>query len=116
LARTREQQAELVQLRARLAQLESAGPAHGTDDEGDAPEPGRPWYQPSPEKLAAWVATCHVRTDEPAIDRYEPLTRPDPTRGITADEIDGFNAAMAETTRHWQDLVRSLYIETTGDT
>ena len=82
----------------------------------DVPEPGRVWHDPSPEKLAEWVATCHVRVDEPALDRFTPLTRPDGERGITADELGDYNTALTEVQTRWKELTRSLYIELTGDT
>jgi hypothetical protein len=115
LARTHLQQAELHQLRARVAQLEktASGP------EGlwkDVPEPGRVWHDPSPERLAEWVATCHVRVDEPGLDRFTPLTRPDNDRGIAADDLGDYNAALTEVQKQWKELTRSLYIEITGDT
>ena len=37
-------------------------------------------------------------------------------RGITASEIGDYNAALTEVQKRWKDLIRSLYIETTGDT
>lgn len=115
LARTHLQQAELAQLRARIAKLEKTP----GDPEGvafDAPEPGRPWHDPSPEKLAEWVATCHVRVDEPALDRFTPLTEPNEHSGVTADELGDYNAALTEVQTRWKELTRSLYIEITGDT
>lgn len=115
LVRTQLQQAELNQLRARVVQLEKT--AASVDGEAkDVPEPGRVWHDPSLEKLAEWVATCHVRTDEPALDRFTPLTEPDKARGIAASEIGDYNAALTEVQKRWKDLTRSLYIETTGDT
>lgn len=109
LARTREQQAQLIALRARLARLEPTAAPAATEDAADS---GRPWYDPSPEQLAAWVASCTVRADVPDFEHGAPT----PPSGATADEVDGFNAAMADTARRWHDLVRSLYLETTGDT
>jgi hypothetical protein len=116
LVRTRAQQAQLNQLRARVALLEQT--ARATDAPGavDIPEPGRTWHDPSPERLAAWVADCHVRTDAPDLDRFSPLTEPDKTLGITADELADYNAAMTGVMKQWKDLVRSLYLEATGDT
>jgi hypothetical protein len=112
LARTRQQEVQLAALRTRLAQLEDV-PV--TRSALEAAEPGRLWHDPSPEKLAGWVAECHVRIDEPAIDRFSPLTEPDTTRGVTAAELDGYNAALTEQTKPWKDLVRRLYLETTSD-
>jgi hypothetical protein len=112
VARAQVQQVELNRLRARVAQLETAG----SESVGvDVPEPGRVWHDPSPEKLAEWVATCHVRTDEPAIDRFTPRTEPDPSRGLTAGDLDDYNAAVTDVQKRFKDLVRSLYIEITGD-
>jgi len=115
VARARVQQAELNRLRARVTQLEKV-PGAPDGEARDVPEPGRLWHDPSPEKLAEWVATCHVRSDEPALDRFTPLTEPNPQRGITASELDDYNAAITEVQKQWKDLTRSLYIEITGDT
>ncbi|HEX8107689.1 MAG TPA: hypothetical protein VF516_08160, partial [Kofleriaceae bacterium] len=109
LARTREQQAQLIELRAQLARLEPTAAPAATEDGAD---PDRPWHDPSPEQLAAWVKTCHLRFDMPDFEHGMPT----PGSGVTAEEVDGFHAAMAETGRRWQDLVHSLYVETTGDT
>ena len=103
-ARDRAQQAELAALRARIAQLEHAAAAASTAAD-------LPWHDPSPEQLAAWVATCRVRTDIPDFEHGAPS----PGSNVRPDEIEGFNAAMAEVGQRWRDLVRSLYIEATGD-
>jgi hypothetical protein len=113
LARTQLQLAELNQLRARVAQLEKTATSL---EPLDVPEPGRVWHDPSPDKLAEWVATCHVRSDAPALDRFTPSTEPEKERGITASELGDYNAVLTEIQKHWKDLTRSLYIETTGDT
>jgi hypothetical protein len=115
LVRTRTQQAQLDQLRARVALLEKAAPTAEAPGAMDIAEPGRTWHDPSPEKLAEWVASCHVRTDEPGLDRFSPLTAPDNTL-VEASELAGYNASMTEMSKQWKDLVRSLYLETTGDT
>jgi len=119
LVRTRAQQAQLNQLRARVALLEQTArdaAASGAPAAGDIPEPGRPWHDPSPEKLAAWVADCHVRSDAPDLDRFSPLTEPSKTLGIAAGELTDYNAAMTEMNKQWKDVVRGLYLEATGDT
>lgn len=87
-----------------------------TTDEADAPEPGRPWHDPSPEKLASWVATCHIRSDAPDLEQFTPSSEPDQSRGVEPGELAGYNATMSDMARRWRDLVRSLYIEATGDT
>ena len=110
--RARQQEAQLITLRARLAALEKPVGAVAVD----VAEPGRTWHDPSPEKLAEWVATCHVRTDEPSLEKFSPLTEADKQHGIEPGELDGYNAAMSEMARQWKDLVRRLYVETTGDT
>jgi ferric-dicitrate binding protein FerR (iron transport regulator) len=109
LARATAQRAELEKLRVRLAELEQQG---GHDA---AEEAGRPWYDPSDERLKLWVAECHVRSDEPGFDRFSPLTSAN-TRGLEPGELAGYNAAMAEVHQPYKLLVRSLYIEATGDT
>ncbi len=110
IVRARLQAAELTQLRARLARLEGTAPAGPGGGAGDA---GRPWRDPSPEQLAAWVADCHIRADEPSLEHFEPLEDGD-TR-VEPGEHEGYNAAMTEMATQWKALVRRLYIETTGD-
>lgn len=114
IARAHQQQAQLLTLRARVAQLEKAS-ERNPEELKDVPEPGRLWHDPSPEKLAEWVASCHVRADQPSLDRFTPLTGPSKDLGIEADEVAGYNAALTEMQKRWKDLVRSLYLETTGD-
>jgi hypothetical protein len=114
LARARAQQVELTQLRTRIAELERAAPgARGGDVADD--DPGRPWHDPSPETLAAWAAKCHVRADNPSLDQFTPLRRPDTGRGMEPGEVDAYNEAISEVATQWRDLVRSLYLEITGD-
>lgn len=110
--RARQQEAQLIVLRARLTALEKPPVGSGAVD---VAEPGRLWHDPSPEKLAEWVATCHVRLDEPSLEKFSPLTEADNRHGIEPGEVDGYNAAMSEMARQWKDLVRRLYVETTGD-
>jgi len=109
----RQQAAQLAQLRARLARLEQPGASGAEPDRGKA-EPGRAWYDPSPEQLAAWVAECRIRADQPSLQDFTPLT--EATDGLEPGELDGYNAAMLEMAKQWKDLVRRLYVETTGDT
>lgn len=111
LARTQSQQQELTKLRARVAELEGIA-----DRVGDAAEPGRTWYDPSPERLEEWAAECHIRNDEPGIERWHPQTTlGNNERGIEPSELPELNAVMAELQSEWKQLVRALYIEATGD-
>jgi ferric-dicitrate binding protein FerR (iron transport regulator) len=107
---------QITALRARVRELEKqvGSKERGVDAAGD----GRPWYDPSHEQLVEWAAKCHVRFDEPNLDHFTPMTKlpDDNDRGIEASELDDYNAAMAEMAKQWHDLVRGLYIETTGDT
>ena len=112
IARTSEQRAELVKLRARLAKLED-GPR---DHRDNTAEPGRAWYDVSPERLKEWVADCHVRADSPGLDQFAPFDAKDSARfGIEPSELPVINATMSDLASQWRRLVRSLYIETTGD-
>jgi hypothetical protein len=113
LERTRQQEAQLAQLRARLAQATSA---NASAEPGSVSEPGRAWYDPSPEKLAAWAAECRIRADEPSLEDFEPIGEGDTRRDLEPGERDGYNAALTEMATQWKDLVRALYVETTGDT
>jgi hypothetical protein len=120
LERARVQQAQLVQLRGRVAELERSTAGARDRDRDHGPEraerdAGRPWYDPSPETLVEMAANCHVAFDEPSLDTFTPVTRPDDGRGIAAGDLADYNAAMLEVQKRWKDLVRSLYLETTGD-
>jgi hypothetical protein len=53
-----------------------------------AAEPGRAWYDPSPDRLQAWVRECHIRFDEPGLDRWQPQTSLGKNeRGLEASEL-----------------------------
>ena len=125
-ARGTPQQAQIVQLRARISELEQQLTEHGGPDRHDRNdrkpvpgdgEDGRPWHDPSPETLVDWAAKCHVRFDEPTLDHFSPFKNGDDTeRGLEPGEVEGYNAAMTEMAKQWHDLVHALYIEATGDT
>jgi hypothetical protein len=113
VARAHVQQRELETLRTRVAELERGRSGH--HDNGA--EEGRAWYDPSPERLKAWVAECHIRNDEPGIERWRPSTSlGNNERGLEPSELPHVNAALAELQQKWKQLVRALYIEATGDT
>lgn len=117
IARTARQQEQLIRLRNRIGELEHASGPEARVDDGRTPEPGRPWHEPSPERLAQWAAECHVSVDEPGLDAFTPRTSAeDVGRGLEPKELDGYNAALTEVARPWQALVRALYSEATGDT
>jgi hypothetical protein len=115
VARAQVQQRELAQLRARVAELEAVRSTAVAVPSSDA-EPGRAWYDPSPERLKAWVAECHIRSDEPGLERWKPQTDLGANeRGLEPSELPEVNAALADLQKHWKQLVRALYIEATGD-
>lgn len=110
IARDQEQRLEIGKLRARVAELEDR-------DAPDRAKDGRPWHDPSPEELAAWVTRCHVRTDEPSFSRWQPIKPGDwSDRGVEPGELADLNAALTEIQQKWKALVRALYLEATGDT
>lgn len=112
LARANVQQQEIIKLRDRISELERARSGH--HDNGA--EEGRAWYDPSPERLAAWAAECHVRADSPGLDRWQPATSLGRNqRGLEPDELAPINAAISEVQAKWKALLRALYIEATGD-
>jgi hypothetical protein len=112
VARAQSQQSEIAKLRARVDELEG-GRAAVPDM---AAEPGRAWYDPSPERLQAWVAECHIRTDNPGLEHWQPSSSLGTNeRGLEASELPQVNAALAEVQQQWKQLVRALYIEATGD-
>lgn len=113
IAHANVQQTELTKLRARVTELERITGRH--HDNGA--EDGRLWYDPSPERLQAWAQECHVRSDEPGFDKWQPsqsLGKND--RGLEPGELSQYNAALTEVQQQWKQLVRALYIEATGDT
>ena len=112
IARATVQQNEIVTLRKQVQELERR--ASGSRDES---EPGRAWYDPSPETLAAWAGECRVRADMPDLDRWQPMTSLGKNdRGLEPAELPAVNAAMAEVQAQWKTLLKSLYLEATGDT
>jgi hypothetical protein len=105
VARLSEQEQELAKLRAQ------GGAVLGGLDSKFAD--GRPWFDPSAETLKAWAAECRVRFDEPEFDHQPSVGDP---RGITADELPEYQAAVADVRAQFHALVRALYIQATGDT
>jgi len=111
IARTTQQQQEIAMLRSKLLE---GGADSRDNDPAWSPEPGRAWFDPSPDRLKLWAASCHIRLDEPGLSG----TRPDfddANRGIDPKELDAYKAALNEVGKTWKALVRSLYIEATGD-
>lgn len=108
------QQDQIARLHARIGELErqlGKSPNHTTDHDD-----GRPWFDPSHDTLLEWAANCHIRYDDPGVDQFTPLTADDETkRGIEPSELDDYNAALGDVAKQWHDLVRSLYLEATGD-
>ena len=112
IARATVQENEIVTLRKQVQELERR--ASGSRDES---EPGRAWYDPSPETLAAWAGECRVRADMPDLDRWQPMTSLGKNeRGLEPAELPAINAAMGEVQAQWKSLLKALYIEATGDT
>jgi ferric-dicitrate binding protein FerR (iron transport regulator) len=129
---TREQLvARLAAQDRELAALRAAGPsgphpilrhADGTEDTGEPPplqpldqpsRDGRPWFNPSADTLRDWAKDCHVRFDEPDFAHNPGVGG---ARGITADELPEYTAAMADVQQQFHTLVRALYLASTGDT
>jgi hypothetical protein len=109
VARLSEQEQELAKLRAHGG----VGPGDGLPPFDSKFTDGRPWFDPSAETLKAWAAACHVRGDEADFD-HPPLVGD--SRGITADEMPEYQAAVADVHAQFHALVRTLYIQGTGDT
>jgi hypothetical protein len=105
VARVSEQEQELAKLRARGGVVLSGLDSKFAD--------GRPWFDPSADTLKAWAAECRVRSDEPDFDHQPSVGDP---RGITADEMPEYQAAVADVQAQYHALVRTLYIQATGDT
>lgn len=110
IARSAEQRAELARLRAQLAARE------GRDDEHNATEPGRRWFDPSPERLKEWAAKCRVRSDSVGLDEPKLMDAKAASHyGLEPDEIAPVNQVVTEIANDWRKLVRALYVEATGD-
>lgn len=117
IARTRQQARELAELRAKVA------PPAAEPDSDDRParmqerDPGRAWYDPSPETLAKWAADCRIRIDAPDVDHFEPATAANAADyHLRPEELADYNAAMTDINKQWRSDVRALYLEVTGDT
>jgi len=114
IARANVQQNEITKLRTRISELENTSGRRDHHDNGA--EEGRAWSDPSPERLASWVGECHVRSDEPGFDRWQPSTSLGKNeRGLEPNELAQVNAALSEVQQQWKALVKSLYVEATGD-
>ncbi len=114
VARTVSQQAEIDRLEHELAAIKGEpSDGHGPRDVAAA-DVGRPWHDPSPETLQAWVAKCHIRFDSPDLDRFTPLSQVGDS-GLEPNELAGYNATFSELQKRWKELVKALYIEATGD-
>ncbi|MCW5808138.1 MAG: FecR domain-containing protein [Deltaproteobacteria bacterium] len=117
LARTQAQRTEIAQLRTKVEELEKRSSAGGGRQPLEHPDDGLIWHDPSPETLKEWAKECMVRVDQPSLERFNPLkpgSRND--RGLEASEIEPYNAAMTEMAKQLKDVIRGLYVETTGDT
>jgi hypothetical protein len=109
-----EQKSEIARLKNKISELEGSGRGNSRHDT-DA-EPGRAWYDPSADRLAAWAAECHVRFDEPGLDKWQPWPSLGKNeRGLEPNELPQVNAALAEVQAQWKALVKTLYVEATGD-
>src|SRR5205823_6941796 len=98
---------EIIHLRAKVATLEKqAGSASRERDQHDvaAGDEGRLWHDPSPETLREWATKCHIRYDEPGLDRWTPRTEVD---GLDAGELAAYNDTMGDLAKQWHDLVRA---------
>jgi hypothetical protein len=112
VARAEAQDAEIAKLHTRVAELEN----NGHILEHDQSDPGRPWHDPSPETLKSWAGECHIRNDEPGLDRWQPQTTLGKNeRGLEPSELGPVNDVMAQLQKDWKALVKQLYIEATGD-
>jgi ferric-dicitrate binding protein FerR (iron transport regulator) len=118
LARDEGQRAEIARLRDRIAGLETpaaaAADAHrqGDDDDDD-------WVDdPSPETLAAWAKECRVRLDFPPVFDSEPMQVPPNMAArfdLREEERVVANRLFAGFHERFQEEVRALYVEATGD-
>jgi hypothetical protein len=112
VARATAQQTQIAQLQAHIADLEKqTGGRRQSDDQED----GRLWHDPSHDKLVEWAAACHVRGDEPGVASFTPVKAGEDHLGLEPSELDAYNTVVGDITKQWQSLVRSLYIEATGD-
>lgn len=110
VARAEAQEAEIAKLRAQVVELKTGDIGHDQND------PGRAWHDPSPETLKAWVGECHIRNDEPGLDRWQPQTTLGKNeRGLEPSELTPVNEVIAQLQKEWKVLVKQLYIEATGD-
>jgi hypothetical protein len=110
-ARAVAQQDQILHLKSRVAELEKQIGKRPSEDV----EEGRLWHDPSHDKLVEWAEKCHVRLDEPGLDRWQPLKQAGGDRGIEPSELDGYNGAITDIAKQWSALVKQLYVETTGD-
>jgi hypothetical protein len=116
LRRDSQQRAEIATLRARMRQLEQAGPSLGRGDERDSS--GRPWFDPSKDDLVRFASECRVRTDMPSFLHDESIEwgpRRAQEAGLSEPELAAVNKVLQDMQREVLAQLRALYIEVTGD-
>jgi hypothetical protein len=105
---------QISKLQARVAELEGKP---RRDPLADEAEDGRPSHDPSHERLLEWAKQCKIAVDQPNLEHFTPIKSIDDAGGrLQASELDGYNAAMSELAKQFQELVRGLYLDATGDT
>ena len=116
LRRDAHQRAEIATLRARMRQLEQAGPSLGRGGERDSS--GRPWFDPSKEDLVRFASECRVRSDSPSFLHDEPIEwgpRRAQEAGMSDAELTAVNKVLRDIQGEVLAQLRALYIEVTGD-
>lgn len=119
LARDEAQRRELATLRANIGIMTRDLAVARRSAQGGADTPdGRPWFDPSQETLQRYAKECRVDFDVPPVLEASPrLLSPERGQrlGLTAEELAAINGIITEMHGSWNESVRALYLDATGD-
>lgn len=109
-----EEQAELEALRARVQSLENAPDSGPTETQRLR---RNPWYPPTSEDLEELVEQCGIRSDVPPVMGLEPGHAGENAEalGLSEGEVPIVNDAIRRLHQQYNDQLRELYLEATGD-
>jgi hypothetical protein len=115
LVRDELQRRQIAALTSRIGDLERGG---GGAAGPDSYPSGRPFFDPTHEDLVELAKRCEVRVDMPPVmgGAPSPLNADEGgDYGLTPAELAEVDAVMAAMHRSWNDRVRAIYLEATGD-
>jgi hypothetical protein len=121
VATSTSQRARITALEAEVARLRAGPPADGgkvINMSAETDDDGAPWFDPSPASLQAFADECRVRVDAPPIqgdDAFALAPADGAALGLSGPELAAINGALAKAQADFAALVRTLYVEATGN-